>query len=174
MSAIIEKAKHIQLLILDVDGVLTDGVIYYGSSGMELKGFHIHDGLGMKLLQRAEIKIAIISGKKSEAAERRLKDLEVDHVYLGHNHKLPVYENLKKTLNLADEQIAYMGDDYPDLPLLRRVGLAITVPNAPAALLQHADLTTNKLGGQGAVREACEFILKAQNKYDSVVELYFA
>lgn len=173
MTDIKDKAAKIKLLILDVDGVLTDGIIYYGSEGMELKGFHIHDGLGMRLLQKADIKLAIISGKKSDAVARRLQDLNVEHVFLGHVVKLPIYENLKQKLQLTDEEIGYVGDDLPDLPLIRRVGLGVTVPNAPQELLQHADFTTEKLGGYGAVREVCELILKAQNKYDSVLESYF-
>lgn len=167
-----EKAKSIRLLILDVDGVLTTGTIYYGTTGIELKGFHIHDGMGLKLLQKAGITIAIISGKNSEPVARRLQDLHIEHVYLGHTDKLPIYESLKQKLHLTDDAIAYVGDDLPDLPLLRRTGLSITVPGAPAIIMQHVDFITNNKGGKGAVREVCEFILKAQNKYESVIESY--
>lgn len=172
MASIQEKAKPIRLLILDVDGVLTNGTIYYGTNGIELKGFHIHDGMGIKLLHKAGIEVAIISGKNSEPVARRLQDLQVEHVFLGHTDKLPIYESLKQKLGLPDEQIAYVGDDLPDLPLLRRTGLSITVPGAPAIISEHVDFITNNPGGAGAVREVCELILKAQNKYENVVKSY--
>lgn len=172
MQAIIEKAKPIRLLILDVDGVLTSGVIYYGNNGMEMKGFHLHDGLGIKLLQKSRVAVAIISGKNSEAVTRRVQELNIEHVYLGHDDKLPPYEELKQKLHLNDSEIAYMGDDLPDLPILRRVGLAITVPQAPEIIRQHADLITKNKAGKGAVREACEFIMEAQGQLQSVIESY--
>lgn len=169
---LLEKAKNIRLLILDVDGILTDGIIYYGSDGMQRKGFHIHDGLGIKLLQRAGIKVAVISGKKSAGVEQRLAELNIEHAYLGNDDKLPLYEELKQKLDLLDDQIAYMGDDLPDLPMLRRVAFALTVPLAPAIIKQYCHYVTTTHGGAGAVREACEFILHAQNKYESVVKSY--
>jgi 3-deoxy-D-manno-octulosonate 8-phosphate phosphatase (KDO 8-P phosphatase) len=172
MQAIIEKAKSIRLFILDVDGVLTPGIIYYGSQGMEMKGFHIHDGLGIKLLQKTGVQVAIISAKKSEPVARRLQDLNIEHAYLGQEEKLPAYEELKQKLQLNDNQIGYMGDDLPDLPLLRRTGLAITVPGAPEIIRQHTDFITKNKGGKGAVREACEFIMKAQGQYQSVIQSY--
>lgn len=172
MSDIHKKAQSIRLLILDVDGVLTNGTIYYGTNGIELKGFHIHDGMGIKLLQKAGIPVAIISGKNSEPVARRLQDLNVEHVFLGHTDKLPIYEALKQKLSMADNEIAYVGDDLPDLPLLRRTGLSITVPGAPTSIIEHVDFITKNAGGAGAVREVCEFILKAQNKYENVVKSY--
>jgi 3-deoxy-D-manno-octulosonate 8-phosphate phosphatase (KDO 8-P phosphatase) len=172
MQAVIEKAKRIRLLILDVDGVLTSGTIYYGNKEIELKGFHLHDGLGIKLLQKSGVNVGIISGKNSEAVTRRIQELHIEHAYLGYDEKLPAYEELKKTLHLNDEEMAYMGDDLPDLPLLRRAGLAITVPQAPDIIKQHADLITKNKAGAGAVREACEFILNAQDHYQSVIESY--
>lgn len=172
MSDIQKKAQSIRLLILDVDGVLTNGTIYYGTSGIELKGFHIHDGMGIKLLQKAGIPVAIISGKNSEPVARRLQDLNVEHVFLGHTDKLPIYESLKLTLGFSDQEIAYVGDDLPDLPLLRRSGLSITVPSAPTIIAEHVDFITKNYGGSGAVREVCELILKAQNKYEIMVESY--
>jgi len=167
-----EKAKKIRLLILDVDGVLTTGAIYYGSNGFEMRGFHIHDGLGLKLLMKANINVAIISSKKSEAVEKRLKELGISHAYLGQENKLPAYEELKSTFKLADAEIAYMGDDLPDLPLLKRAGFAITVKNAPEIIQQHTDYITKIKPGKGAVREVCEFILKAQDKFQSVIQSY--
>lgn len=167
-----EKAKAIKLLILDVDGVLTNGVLYYGPNGMELKAFHILDGLGIKLLQQAGIEVAIISGRNSVAAEERIKQLKIKHFYFGNDDKLPLYQELKQKLNLQDEQIAYMGDDLPDLPLLKRVGLAISVPHAPHIVGEQADFITSNGAGKGAVREAAEFILESQGKYQSVIESY--
>lgn len=171
-AAVTEKAKRIRLLILDVDGVLTTGIIYYGSEGFEMKGFHLHDGLGIKLLQKSGIAVAIISGKNSEPVARRLRDLQIQHIYLGLEDKLPAYEELKQKLQLNDEQIAYMGDDLPDLPLLRRAGFAITVPQAAGVIREHVDLVTTAKAGKGAVREVCELILNAQDQYQNMIQSY--
>lgn len=172
MTSPLEKAKSIKLLILDVDGTLTTGVIYYLSEGMEMKGFHVHDGLGIKLLQKAGIEVAIISAKTSSLVAKRMTDLNIKHVYLGQEDKLPIYEKLKQTLKLDDQHIAYMGDDFPDLPLLRRAGFAITVPNAPEEVAQAVDYITKSKPGKGAVREACVYLLKAQELYQSVIQSY--
>lgn len=169
-----KKAQAIRLLILDVDGVLTSGIIYYGSQGMELKGFHIQDGMGIKLLQKTGVEVAIITAKKSEAVDRRLKDLNIKHVYAGNSNKLPAYEDLKQKLNLSDEEIAYIGDDLPDLPVLLRVHLSITVPKAPALVQQNVDFITKNKGGKGAVREVCELIMNAQDTFQSVIQSYLA
>lgn len=166
------KAEGIKLLILDVDGVLTTGVIYYLSQGVDMRGFHIQDGLGIQLLQKTGVTVAVISGKKSDAVARRLDELGIQHAYLGHEDKIPAFEELKSQLGLENDQIAYMGDDLPDLPLLRRAGLAITVPQAPEIIQQHADLITKNKGGKGAVREACEFIMKSKNQYQAVIQSY--
>jgi 3-deoxy-D-manno-octulosonate 8-phosphate phosphatase (KDO 8-P phosphatase) len=172
MQSIIAKARAIKLFILDVDGVLTDGTIYYGKDGIEMKGFHIYDGFGIKLLQKTGVEVAIISGKNSDAVRRRLEDLKLQHVYLGHEDKLIPYAELKQKLQLRDHAIAYMGDDLLDLPILCRAGLSISVPQAPRHLHQHVDLITNKKGGKGAVREACEFIMEAQGTFHSMVQSY--
>ncbi len=172
MDALTEKAKLIELAIFDVDGILSTGALYYDKDGETFKPFHVHDGLGLKMLQRTGIQVAIISAKESAPLVRRLKDLGIDHTYLGYEKKLPAYEELKKKLNLTDQQIAYMGDDLPDLPLLRRVGLPATAVNAVEIVKQHVDFTTKNKGGKGAVREFCELLLKAQNKFDAVVESY--
>jgi len=168
----IEHAKKVRVLALDVDGVLTTGALYYGSDGFEMRGFHIHDGMGIKLLQKANIQVAIISSKQSEAVEKRIQELGILHVYLGHENKLPAYENLKEKLNLNDEEIAYMGDDLPDLPLLRRAGFSITVKNAPEIIKQRVDYVTQKKPGKGAVREVCELILEAKGELQSLLESY--
>ncbi|HEX4045982.1 MAG TPA: HAD hydrolase family protein [Gammaproteobacteria bacterium] len=169
---ITKKAKLIRLLILDIDGVLTSGTLFYGANGIELNGFHIHDGVGIQLLQKCGIAVAVISGKKSESAVRRMQDLRIPHVYLGQDDKLPAYEELKQKLQLVDEQIAYIGDDLPDLPILQRVGLAVTVPQAPLALRERVDLITKNNGGNGAVREICELIMTAQDHYETMLQSY--
>jgi 3-deoxy-D-manno-octulosonate 8-phosphate phosphatase (KDO 8-P phosphatase) len=173
MQSVTEKAKHIRLLILDVDGVLTNGIIYYGSQGMlEHKGFHIHDGLGIKLLKKCGIDVGIITAKKSETILQRAKDLTIQHVYAGYEEKLPAYDDIKQKTQLQDHQIAYMGDDLPDLPILKRVGLAFTVPNAADILRQQVDYVTTRKGGKGAVREVCELILEAQNLHQTALQPY--
>lgn len=172
MNQLIEKAKPIKLLILDVDGVLTNGTLYYGPGVAHLKGFHIQDGLGIKLLQKTGVTVAIITAKQSEAVALRASELHITHIYMGRENKLPAYEELKHKLDLNDQQIAYMGDDLPDLPCLRRAGLAISVPNSSETLSQHVDFITTKKAGKGAVREACELIMKAQNSYEAVIQSY--
>jgi 3-deoxy-D-manno-octulosonate 8-phosphate phosphatase (KDO 8-P phosphatase) len=176
MTAVMEKAKEkarsIRLLILDVDGVLTNGTIYYGSNGMEMKAFHIHDGLGIKLLRKSGVEVAVISGKKSEAVTRRLSELNIEHAYLGHEDKVPAYEELKQKMGLSDSEIAFMGDDLPDLPLLRRAGLAISVSQAADVVKQNIDFITKVKAGKGAVREACEFIMEAQGTLQTMLQSY--
>lgn len=171
MLSATEKAKNIRLLILDVDGILTCGKIFASKDDDE-KSFHLHDGMGIKLLQRAGIQVALLSGKKSQAVANRAAELGIEHAYLGFEDKVPTYELLKRTLQLSDEAIAYMGDDLPDLPLLMRAGLAISVPNAPSYIQKQADMITVKHGGEGAVREVCEFILHAQDKFDAILAHY--
>lgn len=172
MQPLIEKASTIRLVILDVDGVLTTGALWYGAQGEELKGFHVHDGLGIKLLQKTGIEVAIITARQSEIVLHRMRDLNVTHIYQGYNDKLPAYEDIKQKLQIADNQIAYIGDDLTDLPLLRRVGLAVTVPNAPKIIQEHVHWVTKAKGGKGAVRELCEFILQAQGSYQPILDTY--
>lgn len=172
MEHLVEKAKKIRLLILDVDGILTNGTLYYGPDGLELKGFNIYDGLGIKLLQKTGITVAVISAKKSDALIRRLKEINIQHAYLAQEEKISAYEELKQTLKLNDDEIAYMGDDLPDLPVLRRVGFSICVPKAPAVIQEHVDFITKKKGGKGAVRELAEFLMKSQGTYETVIQSY--
>lgn len=174
MKKVNQRAKAIKLLILDVDGVLTDGRLYYISEQIDARAFHIHDGLGIKLLQQTGIPVAIISAKKSPAVLRRLKELKIKDYYLGNEQKLEAYDQLKDKYQLEDTHIAYVGDDLPDLPILKRVGFAITVPNAPAIIQEHVHYITKIKAGRGAVREVVELILQAQGKYDSVLESYLA
>lgn len=174
MNASIEKAKKIKLVILDIDGVLSTGMLYYGEHGETFKPFHVHDGVGIRMLQRAGIAVAIISAKRSEPLIKRLSDLDIQHVYLGHESKLPAYQKLKADLGLKDDEIAYMGDDLPDLPVLTCAGLAATVANGVDEVKQHVDYIAKNKGGKGAVREFCEMLLKAQNKYEGVIKSYLS
>lgn len=166
------KAKKIRLLIADVDGVLTSGALFYGNQGSEMKDFNVHDGLGMKLLQKSGVHIAIITAKQSQIVTLRMQDLEIKHVYQGQSNKLIAYQELKQTLGLDDSEIAYIGDDLPDLPLLLRVGLPVSVPNAPKIMHEHVAFITETAGGKGAVRELCEMIMKAQGTYDALIDSY--
>ncbi len=172
MSDLLTKAKHVRLLVLDVDGVLTSGSVSYTKEDEEKKNFHMQDGLGIKLLLKSGIMVAIISGRKSPVVARRAQELGIEHVYLGHEDKVPVYEALKQKLNLQDNVIAYMGDDLPDLPLLLRAGFAASVPNAPHYIRERVDLVATKPGGYGAVREICEYILNAQEKFAPLLATY--
>lgn len=167
-----EKTKPIRLLILDVDGVLTNGLIYYDEAGKEMRGFHIRDGLGIRMLQRSGVTVAIISGKSSPSIEHRMQELKIEHVYLGQDKKVPAYLEIKQKLNLEDKQIAYMGDDLPDLPLLMRAGFAITVKGAPSLLHQYADYVTKTKAGKGAVREVCELIMDTQATLQKMLDNY--
>lgn len=169
---IMEKAKQIRLMIFDVDGVLTNGILVYGVNGSEFKKFHVHDGQGIKFLQKSGVEVAIITARQSDIITQRMKDLEIQHVYQGNLDKLPAYEDLKQKLNLKDNQICYMGDDLPDLPLLRRAGLGITVPNAPRIMQDNSMWVTSASPGHGAVREACELIMNAQGTYQAILDSY--
>lgn len=172
MQSLIEKAKPIRLVIFDVDGVLTQGVLSYDKNGIERKNFHVHDGQGMKLLRNSGVEIAIITTCRSETVARRMQDLGITHVFQGASDKLPVYETLKQNLNLQDQQIAYVGDDLPDLPMLKRTGFAITVASAPLIIKEHAHWITNAKGGKGAAREVCDFIMQAQGTYQSMIDTF--
>ena len=160
-----QKAAKIKLLILDVDGVLTDGKIYISDSGIEYKGFYSKDGVGIKLLLKAGVEVAIISGRESVAVNHRMNGLGVKYIYQNQDDKIKAFDELKQDLNLKNEQIAYVGDDLPDLAAMLKSGLGIAVANAADTVKQQADWVTNTCGGMGAVREACELIMQAQNKF---------
>jgi 3-deoxy-D-manno-octulosonate 8-phosphate phosphatase (KDO 8-P phosphatase) len=165
-QSIRSKAKEIRLLLLDVDGVMTDGAIILDSAGNELKAFHVRDGHGIKLAQRAGITIGLITGRSSAVVERRAKELGITEVHQGVHDKLAVYEALIARLGFADREVAFMGDDIVDMSILKRVGLAVTVPDADPSVLPHADMVTSVPGGRGAVRELINLILKSQGKLD--------
>ncbi len=154
--------KPIQLLILDVDGILTNGTFWVDANGHEYKAFHTLDGYGIKALQKQGITVAVISGRKSVCVENRLQELGVTHYFLGVDEKLPIFYRLLKELNLTPEEVAYMGDDIPDLAILERVALKATVQNAVPEVLHIANFIATRPGGFGAVRELCDAILKTQ------------
>ncbi len=172
MQAILEKAKPIRLLILDVDGVLTAGDLTYTTEAIHYKAFYVQDGLGIKLLQKTGVQVGIITSCKTDIIKRRAQDLGIHHIYQGHEDKRVPYQELKDKLTLRDLQIAYVGDDLPDLPLIRRAGLGMTVANAPLILQQQAAYTSKASGGQGAVREICELLMQAQGTYAEIIESY--
>jgi 3-deoxy-D-manno-octulosonate 8-phosphate phosphatase (KDO 8-P phosphatase) len=160
--AALPRARQVRLLLLDVDGVLTDGSITYISGGGEAKTFNTQDGLGIKLLQESGVAVGIITARTSEAVERRARDLQFAHVFQGKQDKLTVYESILKETGLRPPQTAYMGDDLMDLPILNRVGFAAAPANAVAEIRQRVHYTTEHGGGKGAVREVCDLILEAQ------------
>lgn len=172
MQDILEKAAQIKLVIFDVDGVLTDGSLYLGDDGQEYKAFHSLDGHGMVMLQQTGVQIGIITGRTSKVVEIRMHSLGIDHLYQGQRDKRPAYSELKLQLGLSDGEIAYVGDDVVDLPVMSRVGLAIAVQNAHPFTKQHAHWITPSAGGRGAAREVCELIMEAQGKLHSQLENY--
>ncbi len=161
------KAATIRLVIFDVDGVLTDGRLLFGSDGTEFKAFHIRDGHGIKMLQRDGVDVAIISGRSALAVERRMAELAVKHVYLGAQDKAAALEDLLARTNVSAEQVAYVGDDIIDIPVMRRVGLAIAVQDADPFVKRHAHWLTPSNGGRGAARDVSEFLLEARGRLDA-------
>ena len=161
-KALLEKAELIRLVIFDVDGVLTDGSLYIGNDGEELKAFYVRDGLGMKLLQSAGVVIGIITAKTSRLVARRMEELGVRHVFQGQDDKLIAFKELCEQLHLEPEQVAYVGDDVVDVPVMLEVGLAIAVGDADALVVERAHWQTQSAGGRGAAREVCELIMQAQ------------
>ena len=167
-----EKIKLIKLLILDVDGVLTDGKIIYNDRGEEIKAFNVRDGHGLKLLMRAGIGIALITGRKSKVVLHRARDLGIKNVYQRVTNKIEVYEKILKAKKLKDENVGFVGDDLVDIPVLKRVGFSAAVGDAIPEVREVADYVASKKGGEGAVREICELLLKVQNKWEEITERY--
>jgi 3-deoxy-D-manno-octulosonate 8-phosphate phosphatase (KDO 8-P phosphatase) len=167
-----ELAK-IKLLLLDVDGIMTDGRIIYDNQGNELKAFDVKDGHGLKMIQRAGIKIGIITGRKSEVVARRAAELGIEILYQKALTKLEPYREILAAEGLVDEQVAYMGDDVVDLPILRRVGFSATVADAVPDVLPLVDYVTRRTGGRGAVREVCDLLLHASGQWESLTARYF-
>lgn len=168
-----KRILPIRLMIFDVDGVLTDGRIVIQDDGSEIKAFDVQDGHGIKLLQRAGIEVALITGRVCRAVDHRAAGLGIRRVYQGIKVKLDVYEKILDDIGLRDEQVCYMGDDLIDIPVMRRAGFAVTVPNCASHVMPYAHYITRKPGGCGAGREICELLLQVQGLWDSVTERYF-
>ena len=172
-AEVVERAKRVEALVLDVDGVLTDGRVIYDEFGDELKCFDIQDGTGLVLWHRVGLASAIITGRKTKLVQRRAKDLHVGFVAQKALNKLPVYEKLIRKRRLSHEQVCAIGDDLIDLPLLRRVGFAVAVSNAVDEVKQASHYVTTRPGGRGAVREVIDIILKCKELWNNAVEIYY-
>ena len=164
------KLQRIKMILMDVDGVLTGGDIIYTATGDELKIFSIHDGMGITLARMAGLKTGVITGRLSEMVRRRAEELKLDAVIQGQVHKLAAYKDTRERFRLQDADIAYIGDDLVDLCILKRVGFSVAVANARDTVKETCDYVTEAPGGQGAVREVIDLILKKQGKFDGLVE----
>lgn len=172
MNGLLEKAKKTRCLICDVDGVLTNGLIYIDNHGNELKGFHVQDGVGLKLLMAVGIDVAVITTSCNNVIDERMKQLGITHFFKGQIDKQQAFLALKQQLGLENEAFAYVGDDLPDLPVLQQVGLRAAVANAVPQVRESVDFVTERTGGTGAVREVCDLILRAQNRQDEALSRY--
>lgn len=169
---LVKKAKRIKLLLMDVDGVLTDGKLYYTERGEEIKVFNVRDGWGIKMLQKVGIKTGVISGRNSKPLINRLKELGVEEIHLGYNEKLPLLENIISRNSLSYEEVAFIGDDYVDVPVLKKVGFPISVNDAPDLVKKVALYVTKANGGNGAVREAIEYLLELRGELEGLLKYY--
>ena len=171
-ESVIEKARLVKLLILDVDGVMTDGSIVFDSEGVEMKSFNVRDGHGIKLFMRAGLGVALLTARSSKVVSKRAAELGITTVYQGALDKLSAFSEILKELSVEPAETAYMGDDIIDLPALKRAGFSITVADGAAEVIERVDYITKKKGGRGAVREAVEVILKAQGRWEGVLQAY--
>jgi 3-deoxy-D-manno-octulosonate 8-phosphate phosphatase (KDO 8-P phosphatase) len=169
---LLQRAKAVRLAVFDVDGVLTDGKLYFLPDGGEFKTFNTLDGHGIKMLMNSGVRTAIITGRSSPVVERRARNLGINHLFQGREDKLVALDELLAELGLGYEEVAYLGDDLPDLPAIRRAGLGMAVASADAFVRQHADGVTQARGGEGAAREFCELILRAQGNLEAVQNAY--
>ncbi|HET6564687.1 MAG TPA: 3-deoxy-manno-octulosonate-8-phosphatase KdsC, partial [Xanthomonadales bacterium] len=165
-AEVVRKAREVRLLALDVDGVMTDGRLYFDQAGAETKAFSTRDGMGIKALQRCGITVALVTGRQSSMVDQRARELGIDLVFQGSDNKLAALQALQQTARLEASQIAYMGDDWIDLPVLKRVGFSASVADADPLVRQSVDWVTAEAGGKGAVRAVCNLILAAQGKLD--------
>ena len=172
MQDVYLRARAVRLAIFDVDGVLTDGGLHYSDSGEETKVFDVRDGHGLKMLKESGVELAIITGRTSHCVTRRAEELGIELVFQGVKDKVLTFQTLGAQLGIEPVACAYMGDDWPDLPVLIRAGLALSVPEAPAAVRSRVHYVTQIGGGRGAVREACELIMQAQGTFDSRLSAY--
>jgi 3-deoxy-D-manno-octulosonate 8-phosphate phosphatase (KDO 8-P phosphatase) len=167
-----QRLRAIRMVIFDVDGVLTDGRLLLGDDGQEYKAFNSKDGHGMRMLQDSGVALAILTGRRSQVVARRAADLGIEHVIQGRRDKLPAFEELLETTGDAPESVAYVGDDVVDLPVMRRVGLAVAVADASQLVREHAHWITTSPGGHGAAREVCERIMQAQGNLERLLAVY--
>lgn len=172
MQKILDKAKAIKLLICDVDGVMTDGRLFFDDKGVEYKAFHSRDGLGIKMLQRSGIPLAIITARSSDVVKHRMENLNINLVFQGQQNKVAAYERLCQQLKINSAETAYMGDDIVDIPVMRKVGLSIAVSDAHELVKTQADWVTRHRGGQGAVRDACELLMEAHGTLEKQFSLF--
>jgi 3-deoxy-D-manno-octulosonate 8-phosphate phosphatase (KDO 8-P phosphatase) len=162
----------IEMLVMDVDGVLTDGTLIINGDGTESKSFNSLDGHGIRMWRRAGLKVALISGRASEPTTLRAEQLQIEYVFQDCHHKLPVFEKLLDQIGLSPDKVAYIGDDVTDLPVIRCAGLGVTVANAVDEVKQYADYVTTRPGGSGAVREVIEYILKNSGRWQQLLNRY--
>lgn len=174
MNELLEKAKKIKCLISDVDGVLTDGSLYYDTNGNELKAFNVQDGMGLKLLMLANIHVAVITTSKNAIIDDRMKLLGIKHYFTGQVDKRASFNQLKAALGLKNEEFAYVGDDLPDLAIMQHVGLSVAVSNAVPQVREFAHWQVDLHGGRGAVRAVCDLILNSQQKLDAALAAYLS
>lgn len=167
-----EKIQRLKLLILDVDGVLTDGRLFFDDQGKEYKCFHARDGHGIKLLRQSGVEVAVISGRKSNSVSLRMQSLGVELVYQGHENKRQAFAEILQRLNLSPDQAAHVGDDVLDLPIMVQVGFAVAVQDANPTVKRYADWCTTTPGGLGAVREVCDLIMQEQGRFDGILQGY--
>ena len=167
-----ERAAQIKLLLLDVDGVLTDGRLFFNNSGDEFKAFNTLDGQGIKALQKTGVKVGIITGRTSDLVARRARDLGIGILVQGREDKWEALQEILQEHSYALHEIAFMGDDWPDLAVMTRIGLALTVANAHFSVAERAHWQSQERGGEGAVRAACDLLMQAQNTYDKALGAY--
>ena len=172
MQDILEKAAQIKLVIFDVDGVLTDGGLFFGDDGQEYKAFYSRDGLGIKLLQRTGVEVGVITARESQAVIHRMQNLGIEHLYQGRLDKISAYQDMIEKLGVTHSQTAYVGDDVVDLPVMQQAGLAVAVADAHPFVKQHAHWTTQHGGGRGAARDVCELILQAQGNLEAQLNAF--
>jgi 3-deoxy-D-manno-octulosonate 8-phosphate phosphatase (KDO 8-P phosphatase) len=168
----LERARRVELMIFDVDGVLTDGNLWYSPTGEEMKAFHAFDGHGVKMLGESGVRLALLTGRKSAAVAARARELGIEHVLQGVGEKRDTYEALLRRLGLKADATGYMGDDLVDLPVLMRCGFACTVPDSPEEVRKRVHYVASAPAGRGAARETCEYVMRAQGTLERALEAY--
>jgi len=169
---LLSRASKIRLVLFDVDGVLTDGRLFFSDNGDEGKSFHSRDGLGINLLQQSGVAVGIITARQSSLVAHRARDLNIQHLYQGRKEKFPAYQEICESLDLSPAEIAFVGDDVVDLPIMLDVGFAVTVPEGHKLVKQHAHWTTPNQGGAGAARDVCELVMYSQGSYSKMMQQF--